>query len=243
MRHFGDHSHVVGDQDDRQAALLLQVAQQVQDLRLGGDIERRGGFVGDQHPRVAGQGHGDHHPLAQAAGELERVFVDAAVGLRHTDHVEQFDRAGAGGALAQAHVQQDRLGDLVADGVMLAEAGHRLLEDQCDLRPADAAHRRLRQGREVDRRAAALRAQQDLPAHHPAGAVDDAQDGAGGDALAAAALANHAEGAALEHVEIDAIHGAHDALAAMELGMQVADGQDRVSHKGPPRRAGRHPGS
>ena len=46
--HFGDHAHVVGDQHDRQAALGLQVAQQVEDLRLGGDVQRRGRLIGDQ---------------------------------------------------------------------------------------------------------------------------------------------------------------------------------------------------
>ena len=56
-------------------------AQQVQDLRLGGDVQRRGRLVGDQDARAAGQGHGDHGPLAQAAGELEGVLVDAPLRL------------------------------------------------------------------------------------------------------------------------------------------------------------------
>ena len=38
---------VVGDEDDRQAELALQVAQQVEDLRLDRDVERGHRLVGD----------------------------------------------------------------------------------------------------------------------------------------------------------------------------------------------------
>ena len=65
--HLGDHAEIVRDQDDRHAGLLLQVAQQVEDLRLHGDVERGGRLVGDQQVGLAGQRHGDHHALAHAA--------------------------------------------------------------------------------------------------------------------------------------------------------------------------------
>ena len=46
--HLGDHAQVVGDEDDGQLLLLLQLAQQVEDLGLGGHIQGRGRLVGDQ---------------------------------------------------------------------------------------------------------------------------------------------------------------------------------------------------
>jgi hypothetical protein len=49
--------------------------QQVEDLRLDGDVERGRRLVGDQQVRLAGQRDGDHHPLLHAAGKLEGVFV------------------------------------------------------------------------------------------------------------------------------------------------------------------------
>ncbi len=58
------------------AELLLQLQHQVEDLRLDGDVERRGRLVGDQHARIAGQRDGDHHALAHAAGELMRILVE-----------------------------------------------------------------------------------------------------------------------------------------------------------------------
>ena len=79
---LGDHAHVVGDQDDGGAERLLQLAHQVEDLRLDGDVERGGRLVGDQHLGIARQRHGDHHALAHAAGELVRIGVGALLRLR-----------------------------------------------------------------------------------------------------------------------------------------------------------------
>ena len=59
-------------------SLRAQRAHQLQDLRLDGDVERGGGLVGDQEPRVAGQRHRDHHALAHAARELVRIVVRSA---------------------------------------------------------------------------------------------------------------------------------------------------------------------
>ncbi len=55
--------------------LALQVAQQVQHLRLDRDVQRRDGLVGDQQLRFQRQRAGDADPLALAAGELVRVAV------------------------------------------------------------------------------------------------------------------------------------------------------------------------
>ena len=75
---------------------LLQVLQQVEDLRLHGHVERGGRLVGDQQLRVVDQRHRDHRALAHAAGELVRVVVDAAVRLRDADPVEHLDRLARG---------------------------------------------------------------------------------------------------------------------------------------------------
>jgi len=42
-----DHREVVGDEQIRQPHALLEVAQQIDDLRLDRDVERRDRFVGD----------------------------------------------------------------------------------------------------------------------------------------------------------------------------------------------------
>ena len=62
--------------------LALQLAQQVEDLRLNGHVERRGRLVGDQQLRLRRERHGDHHALAHAARELVRIGLEALLGAR-----------------------------------------------------------------------------------------------------------------------------------------------------------------
>ena len=50
-------------------------AQQVEDLRLDRDVERRRRLVGDQQLRLAGERHRDHRALAHAARELVRIVA------------------------------------------------------------------------------------------------------------------------------------------------------------------------
>jgi hypothetical protein len=45
----------------------LQRLQQIENLRLDGDIERGGRLIGEQQPRPACKRHGDHHALVQPA--------------------------------------------------------------------------------------------------------------------------------------------------------------------------------
>jgi ABC-type dipeptide/oligopeptide/nickel transport system ATPase component len=84
----GHHAEVVRDQDRRGVHLAAERAQQVEDLGLHGRVERGRRLVGDQQGRVAGDGHGDHGPLAHAAGELVRVGADAALRLGYADPLQ-----------------------------------------------------------------------------------------------------------------------------------------------------------
>ncbi len=65
--HVGDDAEIVGDEQHRHAELVLQVAQQLQDLRLDRHVERGRRLVGDQKRRLADQRHRDHRALAHAA--------------------------------------------------------------------------------------------------------------------------------------------------------------------------------
>ena len=58
----------------------LQRGQQVEDLRLDGDVERGGRLVGDQQRRIAGERHGDGRALAHPAREFMRILPRAAAG-------------------------------------------------------------------------------------------------------------------------------------------------------------------
>ena len=89
-------AEVVGHEDHAHAHLLLELAQQQQDLDLHGRVERRRGLVGQQQLRAAGQGDGDHRALAQAAGQLVRIGGQAALGGRDLHQLQQLQRAAVG---------------------------------------------------------------------------------------------------------------------------------------------------
>ena len=78
----------VRDEEIGEAVALLQVAQQVDDLRTDGDIERADGFV--QHEKFGAERNGarDVDALALAAGEL--VGITAERGGIKADLSEKF---------------------------------------------------------------------------------------------------------------------------------------------------------
>ena len=102
----GEAAHdaeIVGDEHDRHAEPLLQIGEQLEDLRLDRHVERGRRLVGDQHVGVVGERHGDHHALALAAGHLVRIGVDAALRIRECGRVPEARwRACARRSLAQA---------------------------------------------------------------------------------------------------------------------------------------------
>ncbi len=140
----GDDAHVVRDEDDRRVEARVQVAQQVEDLGLHGDVERRRRLVRDEQERVARDRLRDHRALALTARELVRVLVERLLRGRHLDEAEQLDR------LLLRHrgrhpavVRTQRLHDLEADRVHRVQRRHRLLEDRSDLVAAQRAQRSL----------------------------------------------------------------------------------------------------
>ena len=112
----GDHAHVVGDEDHGHRQLLAEVVDEVEDLGLDGDVEGRGGLVGDEQLGLAGQRHGDHHPLAQASGELVGVLVQPFGGLGHLHQAQDLEGPLPGLPAGHVPVEPDALGDLATDG-------------------------------------------------------------------------------------------------------------------------------
>jgi hypothetical protein len=115
--HVGDHAEIVGDEQDRHAEFALELAHQLQDLRLDRDVERRGRLVGDQQRRIADQRHRNHRTLAQTARELERIGPERLRGIGEADPGQHLDRALPALGAGHVGVQQHGLADLVADRV------------------------------------------------------------------------------------------------------------------------------
>ena len=50
-RASGDHTQVVGDEYHRHSEVLFELIEQIENLCLNGDVEARGGFVGEKQLR------------------------------------------------------------------------------------------------------------------------------------------------------------------------------------------------
>ena len=129
----------MSDEQVSQVELLLQVAQQVEDLRLNRNVERRHGLITDDELRPERQGAGDAKPLALAAGKLVRVTAliigaepDKLKQLCHPLAHRLLQGARAGLRFDEAmHAQ--RFGEHRADGHSRVERGERVLKDDLHL--------------------------------------------------------------------------------------------------------------
>ena len=64
---FSHDAHGMGNENECHFMVALQGGQQIQNLRLYGDVQCSGGFVGNDELGFAGERHGNHHALSHAA--------------------------------------------------------------------------------------------------------------------------------------------------------------------------------
>ena len=201
----------------------LQLAQQDQHLDLHRGVERGGRLVGEQQARAAGQRDRDHRALPQAARQLVRIGLQAALRRGNLDQLQQLQRARHAGLVRAALVAHHRLGDLVADGVDGIERRHRLLEDH-----RDGRSRAPRVSCALAQRADVVVADAHAARPAPRGACGSSRISARiVTDLARAGLADDAEHLAGRQLEGDAVDGLHRRLAADELDREVLDLDER----------------
>ena len=151
--HVLDDGEVVADEQERQAELLLQVLQQVDDLRLDRDVERRDRLVADDEVGLGRERAGDADALALPAGELVRPAVHRVA--RQPHRVHQAPRPVSSRSAADRGEAEiaDRLGQDVAHAHARVEARERVLEHHLHAPPQRPQRRRPR-GRRCARRRA-----------------------------------------------------------------------------------------
>ena len=125
-----DRREVVGDEQVREPELLLQVAQQVQDLRAHGHVERGDRLVADDERGVRRERPRDRDALALTARELERAAL-AEIG-READEPQQLGHASGRRRRRLPTQQVERLGHDRVDGHHRVERVARVLEDHLD---------------------------------------------------------------------------------------------------------------
>jgi hypothetical protein len=202
VRHLRHDRQVVRDEEQRHAALLLQLEEQLEDLRLDGDVERGGGLVGDQHLGIHRQRPGDHHPLLQAAGKLERILAEAPLGVGYADCLEECNGFLTRILLPCASMSFKNFRNLPAHGKHRIQRGGGLLEDHRHAPAAHRAHGGFGQRHEVDA------AEHRTAVGDASGLGQQAHDGKRGHGFAAARFAHQGEALALAQLEVEAIDGA-----------------------------------
>ena len=96
--------------------LVAQLAHEVEDLGLDRDVERGRRLVGDEQLGLAGEGHGDHHPLGHAARHLVRDTSSRRRSGSGMPTILRSSRARARAALPfMSAVDLEDLVDLAAD--------------------------------------------------------------------------------------------------------------------------------
>src|SRR5215203_2295706 len=194
VRDVLDHGEVVGYEDVGEVERLLEVLQQVDDLRLDRDVKRRDGLVADDQARVERDGPGHPDPLPLATRELVRVAV-VVLGIQ-ADHLEKLLHPPLALAGVTAYVVGlQRLGDDVAYGHAGVQARVGILEDDLHV-PPHAEH------------LLAVVTQYVLAVedHLALRRFQQAQDEAGERALAAPRLSYEPERLPAAHGEVDAVH-------------------------------------
>ena len=222
VRHLSDDTQVVGDEHDGGIDLILQVAQQIQYLRLDGHVQGRGRLIGDDDPGAARQGHGDHDALAHTAGQLVGEVLIHALAVGDAHHLQQLDGALLDLLLGAALVvvEGDDLVQLVADAEHRVQGGHGLLENHGDRVAPQVLHDLIRRFRHVVGLIAQVQAY--LALHHLAlRPLQQLHQRQAGNGLTAAGLAHHAHGLADGDGEADAVHGFDHAGVGEEVGMEV----------------------
>ena len=139
-----DNAQIVGNEQDAQTHVLLEVLQELEDRRLDRDIDGRGRFVGDQQIGLVGQRHRDHHPLALAARELVREGAEPPLRFLDADLFQQFQHLLAGGVFHHSLMDAQDFANLLFDRVQRVERRQRLLENHRNPVAADFAQDRFR---------------------------------------------------------------------------------------------------
>ena len=132
----GDDAEVVADQHDRRAEIGVQLAQQVEDLRLDRDVERRGRLVGDQQHAARWRSPSP----ASRAGACRRRTGAGSESTARSGAVMPM-RPSRSIARAQRRLRRSkrpcidhRLDQLLGDPPHRVERRHRVLEDHRDRR-------------------------------------------------------------------------------------------------------------
>ena len=201
LRHDAE---VVGDEQHGSVLLVAHVLHDVEDLRLHRYVQGGGRFIRDQELGMARQHHGDHHPLAHAAGQLVGEGFDAFLRIGDLHVPVELDDPFTG--LLPGHaVQPEGFRHLRSGAVYGIEGIQGVLEDHADVLAPDPFHFALREPGEV------LIFEEDAAAYLFVVVDGQAHDGMGHGGFAAAGLAHQRQDLAPFDGERHVVYGGQPA--------------------------------
>ena len=144
------NAEVVGDVDNGNAQLVLNLLDKLQYLRLNGNVQSGGGLVADEQVGVAGKGDCDNHSLAHTAGKLVRITLKAFFRIGNAHHFKQLNGAALCLRLWGVVMPNHALHNLSAYGHGGVQGGHGVLKHHCNaLSVYGAAHLLFGEGEQV----------------------------------------------------------------------------------------------
>src|SRR5436190_1890166 len=218
--------HFVGDEHDGDAALEIQLLEDVHDLDARPRIEVPGRLVRQQDRRLVDQRARDGDALLLAARQLVGIVIHA---LAEADDLE--DLFGAAMPLGGLHLRRPGVVEQQQLDVVERRRPRQqveALEHEADLLVPDDGELVLGQLRHV------LAVEEVLPAGRPIEAADDVHEGR----LAGARRSGHGDELAATHIQRGAAQRPHFDVADLVGLRQVANRHDDVgvSHQRPPPR-------
>ena len=133
LRRLSNKGKVMGDEEARHAQLLLQIKEDVHDLRPDGQVERTDGLIADQQLRLDRQGPRDGNALTLTARELPGI---PGLGiLLQSDQVQQLPGAPRPLRLVRNAENRQALPEGFTDRLAGIQRGIGILEDVLDRAP------------------------------------------------------------------------------------------------------------
>src|SRR5882724_2159104 len=191
----------MGNEKVGEMHLLLQLLQEIDDLRLNRNIQRGDWLVADNKFRVHGQGARDTDALALPAAKL--VGVTVVMILAEAHRMEQFIDAVALSSTLGKFVNFQTFADDIADAHPRIQRGIGILKNDLHL-PPRIAEFALGQSQQVF----------PLEIDLAAGRLNKPKNGSSQRRLAAAGLADDAQGFALLHAQTHTVYSLDRPLIA-----------------------------
>src|SRR5215475_5948271 len=84
VTHLGNNPDVMGNEDHRQTAALLNVLEQIEILRLNSHIQAGGRLIGNEQLWLTGNTNSTHNALTHASTHLVRILTETYLGRGNT---------------------------------------------------------------------------------------------------------------------------------------------------------------